>query len=387
MISRPLRIVAAVFLLAPAGVATALGSDALPAAASGVSAERLPPQIIVLKNGSVVEGRIQIAQGGYHVERNGGQVFLADAVVWYTAESRRDAYKTLRERIPYATADSHVHIAEWCVENNLREEAREELRLALRLEPNNEGARSLYRLLNPEPQSPVPRDRPQLQSGQEPTLGGLPPEVARTFVTRVQPLLVNRCGNASCHGSASGNRFTLQNARNGNPAFKRYTQDNLDAVLEQLTLTTPHSSPLLIQMQLEGHGGSRKPLFPGRVGEAQIQTIANWIVDVSRSRKKLTHPGPSDQRDPLQLTAAVEGATNLPQNATARPADSGRMPETTDGPPAVNDPVPESDATSRLLESILRDDQPDAFDPEVFNRQFAPRSASSPLSSSNGPMR
>ncbi|MGC1275093.1 MAG: hypothetical protein WBC44_15415 [Planctomycetaceae bacterium] len=383
MFLKSLRIAIAATAVAPVWETISLGSDAVPAAAAGIAGAETPPRLIVLKNGTVVEGRIRIAQGGYEVDGAAGRVFLADSFIWYTAENRQDAYKTLRERIPYATADSHVRIAQWCVENNLPSTAKEELRLALRLEPDHADARSMLRLLTAGPNdAEATSNRHRLDDEDNPTLGGLPHETARAFVSRVQPILVNRCGNAACHGAASNSPFTLQNARNGNPAFRAHTHENLDAALEQVTPEAPLSSPLITQAQQIGHGGSRKPLFVGRAGKAQLQAVAAWVDEVSRTMKPVQKEAGPEEPNRLALTSAT---AEMPEaTSTAEPST---VTTAADPFPVADVKSQDADPTAVLLESVIQNGRPDAFDPAAFNRQFAPRPDSSPLSSSDGPMR
>lgn len=368
----------------PLWVATiACASDAVPAAAAGVPEGPKIPRMVVLRNGKVIEGRFRLAQGGYEVDSAGGRVFVADSFIWFTAEGRLDAYKTIRERIPETTPNGHVRIAQWCVENRLTAQAVEQLGFALRLEPDHADARSMLRLLeagsdpsNGASGSAAPRS-PSLEE-EVPTLGGLPPESAREFVSRVQPILVNRCGNASCHGTASQNAFTLRNVRAGNPAYRTLTIQNLDAVLDQLSAEQPGTSPLLVRPQQPGHGGSHKPLFAGPAGATQLRTIAAWVATVAQSvPKSLPSEAAEAEIGSLLLTSGESEPTS---NAPVPKSDDDQK----DSPVATAD---DADPTAALLERVIAEERPDAFDPNEFNRRFAPRTDGSPLPSSDGPTR
>jgi hypothetical protein len=343
-------------------------NDAIPAAAAGVSEGPKAPRLIVLRSGKVLEGTIRVVNGGYEIDSNGGRVFLADSFIWLTAESREDAYRIIRERIPEATADGHVRIAHWCIENHLHSAARGELRSALRLEPQHRDARAMLRML--EPASPKPSDASGAGGalpGDVQTLGDLSPTAAREFVTRIQPLLVNRCGNAACHGKASGQSFTLRSVRAGSAGYKGLTGQNLDAVRAQIHGGAAESSPLLVAAGQTGHGGTRKPLFPGPTGEAQLRSLAAWVRTVARTAPLANA---ADDHDSLRLAAGAEQAPGK-TGGDVLPVAAGEA----------------ADPTADLLRQAVAEERPDAFDPQEFNRRFGPRSGDSPSLSIDGPTR
>jgi hypothetical protein len=332
------------------------------------------PRLIVLRNGKVFEGVIHLARDGYEVESGGGRIYLAEPYIWFTAESRQDAYRVMRERIPEATADGHVRIAQWCVENGLHSAAREELKSALRLEPQHNDARSMLRLLEPSrgtttgsasarPAEPLPGDIAPL--------GGLSAEIAREFVTRVQPILVNRCGNAACHGTVSRSAFRLKAVRSGQTAHRAHTAANLESVWKQISLDDPAASPLLVAPSHPGHGGTRKPLFIGAAGEAQLRSLTSWVQEVARSSatNEASEPSPG-----VRLTSAP--AADAYRDGLDGGVDSAALP-----------PSAEADETSAVLERIVAEERPDAFDPDEFNRRFGPRADQTSKDPIQGPSR
>ena len=375
MRSRVVTRVAVLGVLALSSAAMSLrASDVVPSAAAGVAGDPSVPRLVVMHGGKVVEGSLRTASGGYELETPNGRVFIADSYIWFTAENRLEAYRTLRERIPEASAGTHVKIAQWCIENRLHHQAKEELRLALRIEPQHVDARTMLRLLEPSSAAsensgaklrPSPLDPVQ-------TLGNLPHHAAQEFVTRIQPLLVNRCGNANCHGAASGHAFTLRTVRPGVPAYRSLTEQNPDAVRKLISYESPETSPLLAAAATAtstGHGGPRKPLFPGPTGAAQLRGLAQWVRDVAAS-----DPALARTREPAELKLAS------PENRTTEivPA-SAELPLAPAAEP--------SDATAALLQSVISDERPDAFDPNEFNRRFGPRAGQAPLAPSDGPTR
>jgi len=342
-------------------------SDVVPQAAVGVPGQKEPPTLVVLRDGKVIEGSFRLAQGGYEVSMKGGRMFLPDSLVWFEARHRRHAYEILKQRLPCRTADEYAQLAKWCVTNRLYSCAQGELRAALEQEPDHAEARSLAKSIdailrtgsrpNPQAETSAAAEMPSIDDAE--SLGELPRSVATDFSTRVQPLLVNRCGNASCHGTAAQNGFTLRVVRVGNPAFRRLSQENLAAVRGQIDAVAPGDSPLLVEPSRPGHGGLRKPLFAGPAGEAQFKTLAVWVARAARS-SPAPEPGATDEPEAFMLTGATSTDSASPEvvpaveEAEAEPADA-------------------IDPASDLLRKTLAGEGPDAFDPEEFNRRYGPQ--------------
>ena len=113
------------------------------------------------------------------------------------------------------------------------------------------------------------------------TLGGLPREAALDFVSKVQPLLVNRCATAGCHGIGSGNSFELQRTKLGKSPPKAHSERNLATVLEHIDREQPLSSPLLTKLRGESKSNSVRQSHGG-LSREQTQTLRNWIETISQ---------------------------------------------------------------------------------------------------------
>ena len=406
---------AALLCVAERGVA----NDAIPSAAAGVPAVPKPPRLLVLRDGKVVEGDIRFVQQGYEVAVAGGRFVLSEPFVWFTASSRQAAYAELCQRLPDKSANGHVALARWCIDNRLYSDAASELKIALQLEPDHIEARKTLvsverqiiaqidapvtgptatepvgrgsiKTASAEVTSPSPGEsaaspgarsaadstrRPlaseQLTHSRE-TLGGLPPEAARDFVSRVQPILMNGCANAGCHGRSSTNSFRIENVRLGNPGLKSLTQRNLDAVRAQLRAGSLHSSPLLVAARTPGHGGSRRPLFAGPAGQAQLRTLVEWAAIAVRSLPEIESP-------PGEIGAAGELFQASFSEEPAETVNVERAPIEQSTDAIAIEPA------SGLLRRVLEEERPDAFDPDEFNRRFAPQPDPRSPSSGDGP--
>ncbi|MBA3315333.1 MAG: hypothetical protein M3552_02220 [Planctomycetota bacterium] len=354
-------------------------SDAVPAAAAGVSETPKPPRLLVLHNGDLVEGSVVLAQGGYQlIQPSGGRILLPEPVVWFTAASRDEAYQELRKRFPDKSANGHVALARWCNRYGLAAAAEDELRTALTIDPQHREARNSLRLIA-EPSNPVPSfvTNTTAEYDSASTLGGLPPKIALEFVNGVQPILVNGCGNASCHGTTSKSAFTIQNARSGNAAFKALTQRNLETVRERIDLNDPAHSLIFTAPQTPGHGGSRRSIFAGPSGRTQLRTLLAWadaVAKATRADQKIASKKPAA----LVLTSGTQSTGDVPHEADA---------DAHDEIPRGIKPSSKPDAVTDVLKSAIAEERPDAFDPHEFNRRFGPDAGRSSLPASEGPQR
>ncbi len=317
--------------------------------------------VLVLNTGQLVEGRLSQNAGGYVVDLPKGSFLVPFERISVVADDRHDAYEKLKATQPTPTPDFQVGLARWCIAWKLFDEARRELRDALIADPDHEEGRRMYagldRLLHPErvafakPQPPA-KTAEGFQKSEPESLAGLSPELARQYVIRVQPLLLNRCGNAACHGPASGQEFQITHVRR---SMNRQTMQNLDNVLGFVDMSAPEESRLL--KTLAGtHGRNRRPIFYGSAGEQNLETLKDWIAQVAKEQN-----------------AESKGKPVL--NKYAR-LDQDLEPDETliRGAPEAPKPTEPAERTEqqkeRLLNSILENKQPDAFDPAEFNRKF-----------------
>ena len=305
-----------------------------------------PPRVVVLVGGGLLEGTVSESASGYVVERPKGRVVVPFRSVLLTAASRSDAYEKRRKTLSPPSPGNHYRLAQWCLRYGMNTEAKRELRTSLALAADYEPARELLvnieRLENPiTPRvdrvnaAPLPRTGDGYERPSEVSIAGLAPETARTFTTRVQPLLVNGCGNARCHGGTSQNGLRLER-----PHGRSRTQRNLAAVLEYVDFDEPGASPLLTKPS-GSHGPRRQPAFVGRSGRTQREMLAAWVKEVARDL------GTENGKEPSPVVTA---SREVPRDARASATK----------PPSRKSPD--------LLDRILDEERPDAFDPDAFNR-------------------
>lgn len=339
-------------------------------------------RVIVMMSGRILTGQMTRNAGGWLVEHASGRVQVPDDQVKVVADSLRDAYRKQRDAIVEPTPATHMMLAHWCITYRLNDEARDELKKCLKRDPDHEEARKLLRRLEESltaktitPQSTVLPLRtpdgfvvPEVES-----LGGLSKETATSFTARVQPLLINKCGNASCHGATSRGEFKLHSTRLGANGNRMHTERNLAEALRYIDIHDPALSPLLTAPQ-GGHAGATA-IFHGPQGNEQLKTLRTWIKQVSHEKrneeqelaqrpsvlsKKKSSPGmggvPATQANSSGTTQSKSNSTqSKPRSSVPHPAD-------------LESPQPLiSDETATPLDE---DDSNDLFDPHEFNRRF-----------------
>lgn len=317
----------------------------------GAPASNAPPEVLVLVGGTLVEGGISESASGWVVERPKGRFVVPFERVLLTAVSRDDAYRKRREQLRQPSPGNHVQLAQWCLRFGMSEQAKTELRDALRLAPEYRPARELLKDVEQLENRFTPRHE-QTEPAAEKTddgydvpdvvsVAGLAPETARLFTIRVQLLLVNGCGNARCHGGSAENGLSLER-----PRGRLRTQQNLAAALAYVDAEHPLASRLLVAPS-EGHASLPRPVFDGPGGRAQRELLEEWVTAAARD---LADSGESSSA--VARTTDRDVRTSTPIQRTDR--DSM--------------PTPTERRAPDLLDRILDDERPDAFDPDAFNR-------------------
>ena len=339
--------------------------------------------VLLLTSNRLVEGRISHSAGGYVVEKQFGTLVISFDQVRLTALDRGEAFRKLKAMLPKKNVDTNVSLAQWCMTYGLYSECRAELRDALALQPDRDDARKLLKRLEEiiNPSKPVHLAQPvapsRTQDGflvREPrSLAGLSPESARYFVIKVQPILMNKCGNASCHGSMVANEFRLTRVGFRRRSHRIFAERNLSAVLKFVDLKTPDNSPLL-RVPKGSHGRGGRVVFSGPQGKAQWRSLRDWVRTIAKEL-----PSTSDKKTLLTRNTAGFGSSAHQElqpifdlSAKKQTSDSRRNPvpkksETTSAALKNLSKISKSGKID-LIRAILEEERRDAFDPEEFNR-------------------
>jgi hypothetical protein len=356
-------------------------ADEPPAASETETAAR--QGILLMRSGKIVEGRILKAGENYTVQQpSGGTMFVPGTLVSLHCETVREAFLKLRENARRQnTSEANCTLARWCISNQLLTDAREELNQALQLDPGSEEARNMLNRLNEllDPQEPAESKKATVpdpyQSAPKPqqftpddaeSLGSLNRNHAQQFTRRIQPILVNNCAVAGCHGADSETGFRLQRVIPGGDTSRIASERNLAEVLDQLDYKSPRSSPLLSKPR-GSHGRRGKSPFSGPRGADQYTDLRKWVQGVARSTavRDRRDAGSPKSPDGIELVSGVEkrDSDETPARRETRPA-SGRKSRQPARAGSANDPF-------QARGSV------DPFDPTAFNRRSAARGSGS----------
>lgn len=335
--------------------------------------------LLVLNTGRVVRGHIVPRTNGYDVTVPGGHLFIGSDQVRFRATDMEDAYQKMRDSFVVKTPQTHMRQARWCLDNKLLPQARREVLDALHLDPERLDAKRMLQSLTAAERhidsiktqaTTRPADHKQVERR---SLGGLPSNLAADFAARIQPLVSNKCGNTQCHGGDKS-QFQIYNIRRGITAAT--SEQNLAAIMNQIDLRRPETSPLL-QGSETPHGGQTRPLFQGQSGRKQLQALRSWVQEVARD----SAPGGMDDQ-------AMEGPSVQQISFTEVSTDAQTNPA---GFAEDRNQEAAARRRQRVLQEAKQYTRPDAFNPDLFNLKYhgrtrLARTASIPTESTTQPV-
>lgn len=322
-------------------------------------------EVVLLHNGSLLEGTIRRTADEIIVENNGNAIRLRPREVAHVADSALAVYEWRRTRGSGDLAD-RLGLAEWAIRSRLFPQASRELLDARQLSPGNRRLALLERRLDellrrPDPDS-VPKANPASTTAQseaadtiadsepqEQPLPNLPHGALEQFTRRIQPLLVNSCATAGCHSGGETDPFPLDPSWRHGYGDARSTHQNLRTTLAALDFGSPEASPLLAAAR--GPHAGVTPLVGSRRDE-MLQRLSAWAARVAMVNAEEISPPPTVFVDAngAEPILATEPATRIDYGVVTASYDAPAMP------------------LKRGLQSVQIGPR-DEFDPDVFNRK------------------
>jgi hypothetical protein len=312
--------------------------------------------VLLLANERTLEGDIERVGDQYRIKRLLGETWVpADKALKLCADLP-DAYTFLHGRANLDDADELLRLASWCHNHGLRDEALAEVKAAVELSPKHKEAKRLLLWLQQTPATAATSTHAAAADSESPSTV---PSVAVTaksmseFATHIQPILMNACAN--CHAGDKGGSFKLVRTFEHGSLAPKTTQQNLTAVLSQLNLEQPRSSPFLTKA-LAVHGSLTQAPLSGRQMPA-FHAMEEWVKLTLADR-----PGAHDQPVQTALDTPAKESKPLAPKPEKAPVTKTAAPAKT-----------EDAATSFSEDPTPKDKEPaDPFDPAIFNRQMHP---------------
>ena len=360
--------------------------DSTPVAASSLT--QSPAKLLVLVDGQVISGDVTPRPDGYDIQVPGGRIYINSDRVRFSAANLPDAYDHMRESLPEFTPANHLELARWCLTNKLYSQARREVLDALYLDPNRNDAKRMLQALEQvgksspnvgtgtgltEYPSQVEIQRPAIETR---SLAGLSRSVAHSFVRDVQPLLMNKCATAGCHGPRTKSQFQLTSTHRGStPAI---AESNLAAVLRQVDFSQPASSPLL-EIGERSHGNMASSVYRGRSGAMQMKVMRDWILQAADDiapdapmAVNLPEGKTQTSASGIQLVSAIRESEAEPEPVPGpgiEPEFERQRPEHALGNPHARQ-LTTDDTDGKFIQAARYANRRDAFSPDEFNLQY-----------------
>ncbi len=246
--------------------------------------------LLLLTNGNVLHGTIEV-QGNFVVLHrvDGNQLRLRRDEVLHAATTIEELYRYRSQKRSFRNSSSHIDDAKWCLRHGLIQGAEAEVSELIALDPSHPEVSRLQRQIaaakTPHAKAPLvlPITPPEVEVGRAesaPMPEGISPASIAAFASKVQPLLINRCGNAGCHRTGSDPSWQLSHLGVNVRVSARMTQRNLIAVLHQVNMEDPFSSQLLKYSKTAHGNGSYAPT--AQTTQSIESTLRDWLSQLGR---------------------------------------------------------------------------------------------------------
>ena len=245
--------------------------------------------MVLLTNGNVLRGTPRIEGDLVILDRgDGSQMRLRRNQVAFSANSLQALYEYRVGQNSFRSAAIFADDVGWCLRNGLIDEAEVELIKLKSMDPTYPAASRLQRqidsLRSPHATTPIesmvetksePEATPRFSSPE-----GISPAAVALFAARVQPMLINRCGNSGCHRTGSDTPWKLSHLGVDVRVSARMTQNNLAATVTHLNLDDPYSSGLLQYLKTPHANGHYDTA--GRTAQSAEATLRAWLSQLGR---------------------------------------------------------------------------------------------------------
>lgn len=338
--------------------------------------------VLLLKNGEVLNGRITHAGDQYYISQKYGVIQVKATEVEMTAGDLAEIYERKQADLKPGIA-GHLELADWCLREHLLDSAEQEVSKAKAIDARHPRLAYLERRLAVARQPAAARPPAATVTG--PTneeldqfIRGMPDHTVETFTNTIQPLLMNNCATAGCHGPRSSGKLRLTRLPLTGPVGRRLTQRNLYSVWQTIDQADFAGSTLLTR-PVERHGTAKAAIFSGRE-TAQYRQLLGWVREATRRKT----PGkPATVGTPARHLAQPKPvpAASSPRGAAAHRSAEPPIEAEVEGSETDLGPIDAADADTSVAAKRAAEKPPrpetektyqavDPFDAEVFNRRY-----------------
>ncbi len=298
----------------------------------------------LLTNDRIMSGRIEQQADLFKIKQNeGNEIRVPKNQVAVIASSMQELYQYKKKSLPpYPRTGDHIKLARWCLASNLLAEAGEHYLLLARVAPPADNPS--IKLLGEEIRSkmlqqndfrvavgmaplsstvgtnaPAQKPTSKVVTASSTTAANssmVSPRANMKFNETVQHILINRCGQAGCHGHATNTPFKLLEVGGADTASR--TQANMDSVLRYIS-SDPQAKSALIEYMSRSHGPLHTPPISNRDAKLSFEVI-NWVQMIQSpvvSAEALNQPSVLNPLSPAapQLRQ-VPHVPNMPSTST-----------------------------------------------------------------------
>ncbi len=348
-------------LMMAIGLLLSSWAAAQPPASPTTEATESSSGFVLLRNGNVLRGQVEQERTFVNIRRDASAVVrlpATEVLHWAPTLEALYAYR-VQHRKPHSLTAWFAD-AGWCVEQGLLHIAGQELEKLARLAPSDHRVAALdARLKNAvareaiaaqasattKPQGALPGERlprdtlPSHRQGDQAAadpmpataktpLAELPPHLLGSFTARVQPLLINRCGQSGCHGGSSSAAWQLDHFGLSSRLPATITRRNLAHLLKWVNETEPATSPLLIRARSPHGGLTTAPLA---AGDAKLLSqLQAWAQSVARRSAPPSTVAGKSLPEPLMANAGPAADASAKAPADDRSDRPTRLPPVKD---------------------------------------------------------
>ncbi|MCA9263074.1 MAG: hypothetical protein KDA60_04475 [Planctomycetales bacterium] len=344
---------------------------------------------ILLRNDEVVVGRLERLPGSYRIRfANRGFAIVDRNQVLFAGPDLTAVYEFKKENFDSQDAHQQLKMAEWCLAQNLFDEAEDHIGQGRQLGQPHEAERLAERL---HVLKHAGRDITDGEPNESPSSSELPvasklvdaermgesnmsrEEILESFNRQVQPVLLRSCGSAHCHGYASESNFRIRRPPRSVRPNRSITMHNLAQAKLQLgqfdtadeSIDSDEDDELpLVHWAVTAHGGVSSS--PVAAKSRQHELLESWALAAAGRTIRTPSPAPMVRlEEPSVLVNGDGDSFDLRDGKVVR--ISHTEPEAARETLIREESTRAGDVTTTASQSSVQPVSEDPFDPAPYN--------------------